>query len=186
MFILNEENSPVDTNLIPEQCELFFWVFDNSTGFKDYFCVPLIMLESFYAPTIKLRLTTNSSRRQPEYQYVNVPADYQILIGESSSANLEINPVTSLSGRNFQAFSINPMSGFMASYIHVEIEDVLPSIKWFVPKTKTGQLLAVPIRNASASECIYLVRDMPKSLEIIQSHDAFVIGALCLQSSNLF
>jgi len=173
MLILNEENNPVDLNLIPEQCDLFFWVFDNSTGAKDYFCVPLIMLESFYAPTIKLRLTTNTSRRHPEYQYINVPADYQILIGEPSHGDLEINPVTSVSSRNFKAFSVNPISSFTADYLQLEVEDVLPSVKWFVPKTKTGQLLSVPIENCHRPKCIYLVRDMPKSLEVVRSSDAW-------------
>ena len=173
MLILNEENYPVDLNLIPEQCDMFFWVFDNSTGFKDYYCTPLIMLESFYAPIIKLRLTVNASRNNPEYQYVNVPADYQILIGEPSHGDLEVNPVTSVSSRNFKAFSVNPISSFTADYLHLEVEDVLPSVKWYMPKIKTGQLLCVPIENTPKPKCIYLVRDMPKSLEVVLSSNAW-------------
>jgi hypothetical protein len=173
MLILNEENKPVDLNLIPDQVDMFFWVFDNATGAKDYFCVPLIMLESFYAPTIKLRLTVNTSRRNPIHYFLNVPADYQILIGEPSHGDLEINPVTSISSRNFKAFSVNPMSSFTADYLHLEVEDVLPSIKWFLPKMKSGQLLCVPIENIYKPKCVYLVRDMPKSLEVIQSSNAW-------------
>ena|ERR1035438_4054603 len=173
MFILNEENNPIDLNLIPNQCDIYFWVFDNSAGAKDYFCTALIMLESFYAPTIKLRLTSNTTRKNPKQYFINVPADYQILIGEASTGNLEINPVTSLSGRGFNAFTTNPLSSFMAEYFQVDVEDVLPSIKWFLPKMKTGQILCIPFENIPKPKCIYLVRDMPKSLEIIQNTNAW-------------
>ena len=172
MLILNEENNPVDLNLIPNECDMYFWVFDNSTGAKDYFCVPLIMLESFYSPTIKLCLTMDNSRHNPTKFFINVPADYQILIGEPSHGDLEINPVTSLSGRHFKAFSMNPISSFRPEYLHIEVEDVLPSIKWYMPKIRTGQLLAIPLENKHKSSCIYMVRDIPKSLEIIRLNEA--------------
>ena len=74
MLILNEDNKPVDLNLIPNEVDMYFWVFDNATGAKDYFCVPLIMLESFYALTIKLRLTLDNSRRNPTQYFINIPA----------------------------------------------------------------------------------------------------------------
>lgn len=172
MHILNEDNMPIDLNLIPDQVDMHFWVFDNSSGAKDYFCVPLIMLESFYSPTIKLRLTIDASRKHQQHFFLNVPSDYQILIGEPSHGDLEINPVTSLSGRHFKAFSMNPVTSFRPEYMHIEVEDVLPSIKWFMPKMKTGQLLCVPITQQPRSNCVYLVRDMPKSLEVVPLSEA--------------
>lgn len=172
MLILTEQNQTQDLNLIPNEVDLYFWVYDNSANAKDYFCVPLIMLESFYAPTIRLRLTENSGRREPRHWFVNVPADYRILIGEPSHGDLEINSVTSLSERHFHAFAMNPASGFRPEYLHIEVEEVLPSIKWFMPKTKVGQLLCVPISTEAKPQCIYLVRDIPKSLEIVRLSDA--------------
>ncbi len=171
MLILNEDNQPVDLNLIPNEVDMHFWVFDNSVSAKDFFCQPLIMLESFYSPAIKLRLTEETGRRNTISKFVNVPADYQILIGEPSHGDLEINPITSLSGRNFKAFSLNPISSFRPSYLHIEIEDMLPSIKWFIPKMKTGQLLCMPILNQPKPPCIFLVREMPKSLDIVKLED---------------
>jgi hypothetical protein len=172
MLILNEYNTPVDLNLIPNQVDMNFWVFDNSANAKDYFCVPLIMLESFYSPTIKLRLTMDNSRHNPTNFFLNVPSDYQILIGEPTHGDLEINPITSLSGRHFKAYSLNPMSSFRPEYLHIEVEDVLPTIKWFMPKIKTGQIIAIPLTSEYKSNCVYIVRDMPKSLEIIKLGDA--------------
>ena len=173
MYVLNENNETVDLNLIPDQVDMHFWVYDNTTHAKDYFCQPLIMLESFYSPTIKLRLSVDSGRRNPTQYLVNVPADYQILIGEQTHGDLEVTAVTSLSGRHFSAFVTNPLTAFQPGFLHIEVEDVLPTIKWFVPKMKTGQLLCVPLLKTPKSPCIFLVRDIPKALEIIKMSDAF-------------
>ena len=172
MLILNENNVPIDLNLIPEECDIYFWVFDNNNGVKDYFCTPLIMLESFYSPTIKLKLSMNNSRNKLEY-FINLPADYQILIGEPSHMTLEINPITSLSGRHFNAFSANPLTCFKPDFFHIDCEDILPSIKWYVPKIKNGQLICIPLLPTYNSPCIYITRDMPKSLELIHMEDIF-------------
>ena len=138
MQIVNEDNRVVDLNLIGDSVDMYFWVYDNSVSGKDFFCQPLIMLESFYAPAVKLKLTENTGRKEVLTYTLNVPADYQILIGEPAHGDLEINPVTSLSGRRFKAFSINPISSFRPAYLDIEIADVLPSIKWFMPKMKTN------------------------------------------------
>ena len=172
MLILNEYNTPVDLNLIPDQVDMHFWVFDNTTSVKDYICQPLVMVESFYSPIIKLRLTEDSGRRNPITYDINIPADYQLLIGEPTHGDLEINPVTSLSGRHFRAYSINPTASFRPEYLHVEVHDVLPTIKWFVPKTRVGQLLCIPLLNIPKSPCIFIVRDIPKSMEIVKLIDA--------------
>ncbi|VVC05609.1 Uncharacterised protein [uncultured archaeon] len=169
MFILDENNTPKDLNLIPNQTEMNFWIFDNTAGAKDYFCIPLIMIESFYAPTIKLKLTSEFAS---EF-FINVPSDFQILIGEPTYGDLEINPITSLSGRGFKAFSLNPEKGFRPEYLNIEVVDILPSIRWFMPKTKVGQLICIPLSKNQDPECIFLVRDMPKNIEIIKTSDAY-------------
>jgi hypothetical protein len=171
MLILNESNQAVDLNLIPDVVDMHFWVFDNTTHTKDFICQPLLMIESFYSSTIKLRLTVDSGRKPYTTYFINVPSDYQLLIGEPTHGDLEINPITSLSGRNFRAFSLNPLSSFRPEFLHVETEDVLPIIKWFMPKMKTGAILCVPLSSEPKPPCIYLVRDMPKALEIIKMAD---------------
>jgi hypothetical protein len=173
LYILDENNIAVDLNLIPEQADIHFWVYQNSVKKEeaDYYCQPLIMLESFYAATLKLRFDLSLGRKKETY-FLNVPADHQILIGESTHGDLEINPVTSISGRGFSAFSLNPMSSFTADYLSVDVEDVYQTTKWFVPKTVPGQLLCIPLCGGYRPPCIYLVRDIPKSLEIINIGNA--------------
>jgi hypothetical protein len=174
MFILSENNQSVDLNLIPEQVELNYWVFQNAVRDEDadYFCNPLLMLESFFAATVRLRFTFKEAR-QSQVLYLNVPADHQLLIGESTCGDLEINPVTSLSGRGFRAFSMNPLSSFTPDYLAVDVDDIYQPTKWFVPKTQPGQLLCVPLTEGYRPRCIYLVRDIPKSLEIVHTTNAW-------------
>jgi hypothetical protein len=170
MLILTEENQTVDLNLIPDQVDMYYWSLDNSVpSDPDYRCNNLIMLESFYAPVIKLRLDAGYGRHRKTY-FLNVPADHQILIGEPSYGDLEVNPISSLSARNFKAFSLNPLTSFMASYLDINIEDALPNIKWFLPKLAIGHLLCLPLHEGFKPPCIYMVRDIPKSMETVKSN----------------
>lgn len=169
MLILDENNNTVDLNLIPEEVDLWYWTLDNSTPSNpDYRVNNLIMLESFYAPVIKLKLTYGYAKNTKSY-FLNVPADHQILIGEPSHGDLEVNPISSLSGRGFKAFSLNPLSSYMAEYPEVEVEDALPNIKWFLPKLSIGHLLCLPLYVGFKPPCIYMVRDIPKTMEVVKS-----------------
>jgi len=173
MLILNEENKTVDLNLIPDQIDMYYWSLNNSIpSAVDYQCNPLIMLESFYAPVIKLKLTLGYGKHTKTH-FLNVPADHQILIGEPTHGNLEVNPVSSLSSRNFKAFSLNPLSSFMASYLEIDVEDALPNIKWYLPKLSTGHLLCLPLYEGYKPPCIYMVRDIPKSMETVNSYNSW-------------
>jgi len=170
MYLLNEHNEPVDLNLIPETCDMHFFVYDNTHDMKDYVCTPLIMLESFYSPTIRLKLTLDNALKTS--YYINLPSDYQILIGEPTHGDLEVNDITSLSGRPFRAFAMNPVSSFRPEYPNIEIVEVLPTIRWYTPKMRPGQLLCVPLENTKKPLCIYITREMPKALDIVSIGDA--------------
>ena len=165
MLVLLPDNVPADLNLIPSEVDMNFCVLDNSDpDTADYFFPQLIMLESFYAPTLKLKIG--------EY-YINVPADFQLLIGEPAHGNLEVNSVTSISGRDFKAFSINPLSSFTPNFLPADVDDILPTTRWYVPKLRIGELLCVPLCNKPKPPCIFLTRDMPKSMEVIRLSDAW-------------
>ena len=173
MLILNEENKTIDLNLIPETVDMYYWSLDNSLPqTPDYLCNQLIMLESFYAPVIKLKLTSGMGRYKKTY-YVNVPADHQILIGEADYGDLELVPLTSVSARNFKAFSLNPQSSFMADYKPIEISEIFSNIKWFMPKLSIGHMLCVPLEEGFKPPCIYIVQSIPKSMEIVKSDQSW-------------
>lgn len=166
MFILPPENIAFDTNLMPDVVDdLFFCVLSNENPDEpDYIFPPLVFMESFSAPTIKLKIGKHT---------INVPIDFQILIGEPSHGDLEVNAISSLNDRDFNAFVLNPLSSFKPEFQPIEIDDVLPPSRWYLPKLRTGQLLCVPLCPGPKPPCAFFVKDIPKSLEIIRANKAW-------------
>jgi hypothetical protein len=166
MLILTTENESFDLDLMPDVVDdLHFGVLDNSTpNDPDYIFPPLVFMESFSAPTVRLKIGK---------YFVNIPVDYQILIGEPQHGDLEVNAVSNLNDRDFKAFALNPLSSFRPEFLPVEIDDVLPSSRWFLPKLKTGQLLCVPLHPGKKPLCVYFVKEIPKSMEIIRASKAW-------------
>jgi hypothetical protein len=161
MLILTNYDRSFDLQTIPDQVDLNYAVLDNSNSEEpDFFFPSLVYMESFSTPTIKLKIG--------DY-LINLPVDYSILIGEPSHGDLEVIQISSLNDRYFKAFSFNPLSSFRPEFYTIEIDDVLPSSRWFMPKLKTGQLLCVPLDSGKKPKCIYIVKDIPKASEIVRA-----------------
>jgi hypothetical protein len=160
--ILNlETNRAYDLNEIPNEIEdLRFCVLDNSDPKNpDYFYIPLIFLESFNSPALVLRIGDHT---------VKMPVDWQLLIGENDFGDLEVVPLTSLNDRGFSAFCFNPIGSYKPEFHLVEIVDIYQDVKWYFPKLKSGQLLAVPIDSNSVNPmCSFFVKDISRVSEIV-------------------
>jgi hypothetical protein len=160
MMILTLDNQSFDLNEIPDQVDdLRFCILDNSNHKEpDYFFIPLIFLESFNSPALVLEI--GDCR-------ITMPVDWQILIGEADQGDLEVVPLTAVNDRGFNAFVFNPLSSFRPEFHKIEVVDIYQDVRWYMPKLKPGQLLAVPLTNKSKPECVYFVRDISKQSEII-------------------
>lgn len=160
MNILTLENTSYEMNEIPDEIEdLRFCVLDNSNPKEpDYFFIPLIFLESFNSPALVLNIGGN---------LVKMPVDWQILIGEPDLGDLEVVPLTSINDRGFNTFAFNPLSSYKPEFMPVEIVDIYQDVKWYFPKLKPGQLLAVPISNNDKSLCVYFVKDISRQSEVV-------------------
>jgi hypothetical protein len=160
--ILNlDNNRAYDMNDIPEEIEdLRFCVLDNSDPKNpDYFFIPLIFLESFNSPALVLKIGNWT---------VKMPVDWQLLIGESDLGDLEVVPLTSINDRGFSAFCFNPISSFRPEFHSVEIVDIYQDVKWYFPKLKPGQMLAVPVDSDSAKPlCVYFVKEISRVSEVV-------------------
>ena len=160
--ILNlETNRSYDLNEIPDEVEdLRFCVLDNSDPKNpDYFFIPLIFLESFNSPALVLRVGENT---------VKMPVDWQLLIGETDLGDLEVVPLTSINDRGFSAFCFNPIGSYRPEFHTVEIIDIYQDVKWYFPKLKPGQILAVPIETETDNPlCAYFVKDISRVSEVI-------------------
>lgn len=155
-----ETNSSYEMNDIPDEVEdLRFGILDNSDPKNpDYFFIPLIFLESFNSPALVLNIGGN---------LIKMPVDWQILIGEPDIGDLEVIPLTSINDRGFSAYTFNPISSFKPEFKSIEIVDIYQDVKWFFPKLKPGQMLAVPISEGSEPMCAYFVKDISRASEVV-------------------
>jgi len=148
------------TDIPDEVDDMQFCVLDNSNSKDpDYYYIPLIFLESFNSPALVLKIGEH---------VIKMPVDWQILIGEKDSGDLEVVPLTSINDRGFSAFCFNPRSSFRPEFHPIEIEDVYQDVKWYFPKLKPGQLLAIPLEaGVSGSLCVYCVKEISRQSEVV-------------------
>ena len=160
MRILTLENTAFEMNDIPDEIEdLRFCVFDNSNPKEpDYFFIPLIFLESFNSPALVLRIGNNN---------IMMPVDWQVLIGEPDLGDLEVVPLTSINDRGFSVFSFNPRSSFRPEFLSIEIVDIYQDVKWYFPKLKPGQMLAIPLTEGEQPMCAFFIKDISRQSEVV-------------------
>jgi len=162
MMILTLDNLPFDLNNLPDEVDdsMRFAVLDNSNPQEpDFFFQPLIFLESFNSPAMVLRIGEDE---------IAMPIDWSIAVGDSqSSCDIEILPLTSLNDRGFEALCFNPLTSFRVEFKPIEIVNFYNDVKWYFPKMKNSQLLAVPLNNKHKSLCTYFVKEISRQNELI-------------------
>jgi len=162
MQILTLDNISFDLNNLPDEIneDLRFAVLDNSDSQNpDFYFIPLIFLESFNSPAMVLKID--------DYE-VTMPIDWSIAVGDSGSAcDIEILPLTSLNDRGFEAFCFNPLSSFKIEFKKIEIINFYNDVKWYFPKMKNNQLLAVPLTQNHKPSCAYFIKEVSRQSEMI-------------------
>ena len=161
MRILTLDNELFELDHLPEEVDdMRFAIFDNSDPKDpDYHYIPLIFLESFNSPALVLRIGEHT---------IKMPVDWQLLIGEPDLGDLEVVPLTSINDRGFSAFCFNPVRSYRPEFHAVEIVDIYQDVKWYFPKLRPGQLLAVPIDPESEHPlCAYFVKDISRVSEVV-------------------
>ena len=160
MRILTLDNTSYSMDSIPDEIdEVRFCVLDNSDPKDpDYFYIPLIFLESFNSPALVLRIGEN---------VIRMPVDWQLLIGEPDFGDLEVVPLTSINDRGFNVFTFNPLTSFRPEFHPVEIVDIYQDVKWYFPKLKPGQLLAIPLTEGEKPMFAFFIKDISRQSEVI-------------------
>jgi hypothetical protein len=159
--LLTLDNTRYELNEIPEEVDdVRFCVLDNSDPKEpDYFFIPLIFLESFNSPALVLKIGTT---------VIKMPIDWQLLIGEPDLGDLEVVPLTSINDRGFSVFAFNPISSFRPEFFPVEVIDIYQDVKWYFPKLKPGQMLAIPLDSDDDKPlCVYFVKDISRQSEVV-------------------
>jgi len=160
MRILTLDNTAYEMNEIPNEIdEIRFCVLDNSDPRDpDYFYIPLIFLESFNSPALVLKIGEH---------VIRMPVDWQLLIGEPDFGDLEVVPLTSINDRGFSVFCFNPLTSFRPEFMPVEIVDIYQDVKWYFPKLKPGQMLAIPLTKGEKPLCAYFIKDISRQSEVV-------------------
>jgi hypothetical protein len=161
MRILTLDNMAYELNEIPDEVEdLRFAVLDNSDARSpDYFYIPLIFLESFNSPALVLKIGES---------IIKMPVDWHVLIGEHDLGDLEVVPLTSINDRGFSVFCFNPLTSFKPEFANIEIIDIYQDVKWYFPKLKPGQLLAVPLETGVEKPlCAYFIKEISRQSEVV-------------------
>ena len=167
MRILTLENTAYEMNDIPDEVDdLRFAILDNSNpADPDYFFIPLIFLESFNSPAVVLDVGG---------KMIRMPVDWKILIGDRDIGDLEMLNFSSLNDRGFDAFVFNPLGDFRHNYLPVNIVDIYSDVKWFFPKLKQGQILAIPIEtDVENPRCVFCAKEINKQNEIVSIDKAW-------------
>lgn len=162
MKILTLNNIAFDLNDLPDEVDedTRFSVLDNSNPAEpDFFFMPLIFLESFNAPAIILNIGG--------YE-IQMPLDWCMVVGDQDTGlDPEVLPLTSINERGFDAFVFNPIKGFKAEFMSIEIVNIYQDVKWYFPKMKNGQLLTVPLHDGENPPCVYFVKEVSRQSEIL-------------------
>ena len=161
MQILTLENKTFYLNDLPEEIEddMRFSVLDNSDASNpDYFYIPLIFLESFTGPAVVLKIGEHE---------ITMPLDWCTIVGDPEGPEMEVLPITSLNDRGFRTFCFNPLGSFRPEFHDIDIINVYQDVKWYFPKLRPGQMLAVPINDGEQPMCAYFVKDISRQSEVV-------------------
>ena len=163
MIILTLDDEAFSLNDLPDEVDehMRFAVLDNSNPNEpDFYFQPLIFLESFNSPAMVLQIGDHE---------VMVPIDWCIAVGDSStSCDVEVLPLTSLNDRGFDAIVFNPLSSFRIEFMPTKIVNFYNDFKWYFPKMRSGQLLALPLTMTKKPLCAYFVKEVSRQSEIIK------------------
>ena len=167
MQILTIENDSFLLNKVPDFVDedMRFAVLDNSdVKNPDFFFVPLVYLESFSSPSAVLEI---------DGKKIQMPLDWNILLGDPECGDLEILPLTSLNDRTFHAFCFNPITSSMPSYKEINLVNIYNEVEWFFPRTRTNQLLTIPLDVNHNPECIYFVKEINRNTDTVDLNALF-------------
>lgn len=162
MNILTVDNSVYDIDSVPDEIDdLRFCVLDVSDpDWIDYYFLPLIFLESFYAPAVCMDIGGKQ---------IQMPMDWSVIISDEDFSDVEIIPLTSLNNRGFKTPVFNPLESRVPESEEIMITNIYQEVKWFFPKLRNGNILVVPLEKGDNPRCALFVKEtkkIPNSIDI--------------------
>jgi hypothetical protein len=139
--------------------DLRYCVLDYSDSqHPDYYWFPLVFLDIFHSPCADIRIGPYN---------IQMPLDWSIVVGDRHGGELEVMRLIDLNDKDFDAFAINPIRGYMPDFLRIEIVNVFSDVKWYFPRLKNGHLLALPLAAGHNPPCVFFVRETNKVPEVL-------------------
>jgi hypothetical protein len=151
MKILTNENTSIELDLIGRKLteRIHFAVFDSRhIGQMDYQFNPLTFLEIFDGAGVLLDIGGFD---------LMVPSNWSIVIGDSSSGDLDVVPIEELNGRSFDAFAFNPLTGTVPEFLHIEVKEIYSNVSWTVPKLNYCEFLVTPLPGCLSNHSLLII-----------------------------
>lgn len=167
MKILTPDNKSFDTSKISYDTnnDLYYCVLDYSDeNDVDYRFPPLVFVDEYSKPGVELQI--NGS-------IIQVPWDWCLLMGDKNYSELELIDIKRFYGRDFSAFVINPISGYMPEFYDVKIINFYHEIRWTCPALGSESLLAVPLEGGSEPKCAFFSPPKHKLPEVLDISKIF-------------
>jgi len=166
MNILLPENKSFNTAQIPTvSSELYYCVLDYSNlDDIDYHFLPMVFIEDFAKASVELKIGK---------YLIQIPLSWSILIGDREFGEIELMAIMGFHGRDFNAFSLNPITGYMPDYYPIEIINIYQEVRWCVPALKPEHLLVVPIKSGENPPCVFFSESKTKFPDEIDVKDLF-------------
>lgn len=133
MLILDENNEVRDTDRIDESCFYSILRFKDPKN-PDFFFDELTYIEEFTSYTMKIEVGRHT---------LFVPFHWSILC--SDGEYVQTIPLYEFSGRNFQAFCLNPLDGYIPHYPTIRLVEIFSNTTWSAPPIQDKDMLVVPI-----------------------------------------
>ena len=96
----------------------------------------MVFIETFNAPSISLSIGKYN---------VEMPIDWNILIGDMNIGELEFVPLTSINERTFDTVLTNPLAGFTMDWQPIKVNNVFADVNGF-SKTKIWTYFSDTVR----------------------------------------
>lgn len=141
MLILNEKNEILDTDGIEKSCHFSVLSFKDYKSPDFYFDHLSTHIDYFESASISLGIGP--------YNIV-MPLPWSILCTDFET--VESIPLHELSGREYHVFAVNPIDGYMPSYLPLRVGMIYRNTTWTCPPVGDKDMLVVPLGYEKARD----------------------------------
>lgn len=157
MLVLTPENKSFDMTTVTEYApdELYCALNLSNVEDADYYFYNILNTVTFTAMTAELQIGD---------MLVQVPINWQILLGDEETGMMEMSSIEDLlSLQQPHAFVYNPITSLYPKFLPVKITQIFTiNIKWQIPMLNKSNLLAVPLQAKEKPLCAFFADENDK------------------------